>query len=96
MAGRDLPAAPTLAPDAGNLTAHLRKLEDAGYLVGTREFQDSKPCNLATGDAGRQDFAEYVANIRRALSLPAGGVAGGCVARCLNRSEAPSEGCAIG
>ena len=96
MAGWDLPATPALAPDAGNLTAHLRKLEDAGYLVGTREFQDSKPCNLATSDAGRRDFAEYVANIRRTLSLPAGGVAGGCVARCLNRSEAPSEGCAIG
>ena len=35
MAGWDLPATPALAPGAGNLTAHLRKLEDAGrYLVG--------------------------------------------------------------
>ena len=43
MAGWDLPATPALAPGAGNLTAHLRKLEDAGYLVVKREFQDSKP-----------------------------------------------------
>ena len=96
MAGWDLPAIPALAPGAGNLTAHLRKLEGAGLVVVTREFQGFQAGHLATGDAGRQDFAEYVANIRRALSLPAGGVAGGCVARCLNRSEAPSEGCAIG
>ena len=96
MAGWDLPATPALAPGAGNLTIHLRKLEDAGYLVVTREFQGPQTAHLVAGGAGRQDFAEYVANIRRALSLPAGGVAGGCVARCLNGSEAPSEGCAIG
>ena len=44
MAGWDLPAIPALAPGAGNVTTHLRKLEDAGYLVVTREFQDLKPC----------------------------------------------------
>ena len=53
MAGWDLPAIPALAPCAGNLTAHLRKLEDAGYLVGTREFQDLKPCRwLRVAPAG--------------------------------------------
>ena len=36
MAGWDLPATPALAPGAGNLTAHLRKLEDAG-LFGRQE-----------------------------------------------------------
>ena len=43
MAGWDLPAAPTLAPGAGSLTTHLRKLEGAGYLVVTNEFRDLKP-----------------------------------------------------
>ena len=43
MASWDLPATPALAPGAGTLTAHLRELEGAGYLVVTREFQDLKP-----------------------------------------------------
>ena len=30
MAGWDLPATPAIAPGAGNLTTHLRMLEDAG------------------------------------------------------------------
>ena len=30
MAGWDLPATPALAPGAGSLTVHLRKLEGAG------------------------------------------------------------------
>ena len=44
MAGWDLPATPALAPGAGSLTTHLRKLEDAGYLVVRKEFRDLKPC----------------------------------------------------
>ncbi len=43
MARWDLPAIPALAPGAGNLTGHLRKLEDAGLLVVTKVFQDLKP-----------------------------------------------------
>ena len=33
----------TLDLTGGNLTTHLRKLEDADYLVITKEFVDSKP-----------------------------------------------------
>ena len=33
----------TLRLTGGNLTTHLRKLEDADYLVITKEFLDSKP-----------------------------------------------------
>ena len=48
MARWDLPAIPALAPGAGNLTGHLRKL--AGLLVVTKVFQDLKPgrCVQAT------------------------------------------------
>ncbi len=54
MAGWDLPATPALAPGAGNLTAHLRELDGAGYLVVTKEFQDLKPRTwLQATPAGR-------------------------------------------
>ena len=33
----------SLGLTGGNMTAHLRKLEEAGYLIMTKEFQDSKP-----------------------------------------------------
>ena len=33
----------TLDLTGGNLTTHLRKLEDAEYLVITKEFVDAKP-----------------------------------------------------
>ena len=49
-----------------------------------------------SGSPDRRTFETYISNLRRMLNLPADGVAGGCVARCLNRSEAPSEGMAIG
>ena len=64
----------TLGLTGGNLTTHLRKLEDAGYLTVRKEFRDLKPRTwLQATPAGRRAFADYVANIRRALSLPAGG-----------------------
>ena len=33
----------TLGLTGGNLTIHLRKLRDAGYLTVTKEFRDEKP-----------------------------------------------------
>ena len=33
----------TLGLTGGNLTVHLRKLRDAGYLTVTKEFPDEKP-----------------------------------------------------
>ncbi len=62
----------TLGLTGGNLTTHLRKLEDAGYLTVRKEFQDLKPRTwLQATRAGRRAFADYVANLRRALNLPA-------------------------
>ncbi len=61
----------TLDLTGGNLTTHLRKLEDADYLVTTKEFLDSKPRTwVAATLAGRRAFAEYLSNLQRALDWP--------------------------
>ena len=62
----------TLGLTGGNLTTHLRRLEDAGYLTVRKEFQDLKPRTwLQATPAGRRAFEEYLSNLRRALNLPA-------------------------
>jgi DNA-binding MarR family transcriptional regulator len=44
----------------GNLSAHLSKLEDAGYIEVTKEFLDKKPHTvLHLTEAGRSAFNEY-------------------------------------
>ena len=59
----------TLDLTGGNLTTHLRKLEDADYLVITKEFLDSKPRTwVQATPTGRRAFAEYLSNLDRALS----------------------------
>ena len=59
----------TLDLTGGNLTTHLRKLEDADYLLITKEFLDSKPRTwVQATQAGRRAFAEYLSNLERALN----------------------------
>ena len=59
----------TLDLTGGNLTTHLRKLEDADYLAITKEFLDSKPRTwIQATPTGRRAFAEYLSNLDRALS----------------------------
>jgi len=44
----------------GNLSSHLSKLEDAGYVEVTKEFLDRKPHTaLALTKKGRNAFTEY-------------------------------------
>ena len=44
----------------GNLSSHLSKLEDAGYVEVTKEFLDRKPHTaLALTKKGRVAFKEY-------------------------------------
>jgi DNA-binding MarR family transcriptional regulator len=44
----------------GNLSAHLSKLEDAGYVEVTKEFLERKPHTaLALTKKGRVAFKEY-------------------------------------
>ncbi len=59
----------TLEVTGGNLTTHLRKLEEADYLAIEKEFQGSKPRTwVRATPAGRHAFAEYLSNLQRALS----------------------------
>ena len=61
----------TLGLTGGNLTTHLRKLEDAGYLVITKEFVDSKPRTwVQASEAGRIAFTDYLSNLEKALNWP--------------------------
>ena len=59
----------TLNLTGGNLTIHLRKLEDADYLVITKEFLGAKPRTWVQATAtGRRAFVDYLANLERALN----------------------------
>ena len=61
----------TLGLTGGNLTTHLRKLEDAGYLATSKEFVGSKPRTWVEATAeGRSAFAAYLTNLERALKWP--------------------------
>ena len=50
----------------GNLSAHLSKLEDAGYVEITKEFIERKPHTaLALTEKGRDAFKQYRRNIKQ-------------------------------
>ncbi|MXW88525.1 MAG: helix-turn-helix domain-containing protein [Acidimicrobiaceae bacterium] len=60
----------TLGLTGGNQTVHLRKLEAAGFLVITKEFEGSKPRTwLQATRAGRRAYTEYLSNLEQALGL---------------------------
>ena len=56
----------------GNLSAHLGKLEAAGYGVIEKEFLGKRPhTTVRLSDEGRNAFEEYRGNMKRVLdSLP--------------------------
>ena len=50
-----------LAMTDGNLTSHIRALQQAGYIVVAKSFQNRRPlttCSLTP--VGRKAFAEYI------------------------------------
>jgi DNA-binding MarR family transcriptional regulator len=50
----------------GNLSAHLSKLEDAGYIEVTKEFLDRKPHTaLALTKRGRTAFKDYRKKVKQ-------------------------------
>jgi len=50
----------------GNLSAHLSKLEDAGYVEVTKEFIERKPHTaLALTKKGRNAFKEYRKKVKQ-------------------------------
>jgi DNA-binding MarR family transcriptional regulator len=53
---------------AGNLSIHLRKLEEAGYIAVTKTFQRRTPVtHVALTPDGRAAFDNYVAAVRALL-----------------------------
>ena len=45
----------------GNLTTHIRTLQEAGYLSVTKSFQNNRPLTTcALTAAGRKAFANYI------------------------------------
>lgn len=56
----------------GNLSTHLTKLEDAGYVSIRKSFQDKKPHTMIQlTDRGRAAFREYKDDMQRVLgNLP--------------------------
>lgn len=55
----------------GNLGAHLRKLEEAGYVESEKRFEDRKPVTrYALTAAGREAFRRYVDRLGAMISGP--------------------------
>lgn len=51
----------TLSMTDGNLSMHLRTLQEAGYVALTKSFQNRKPLTTcALTAAGRAAFANYI------------------------------------
>lgn len=51
----------TLGMTDGNLSVHLRTLQEAGYIAVTKSFQNRKPlttCSLT--NSGRKAFSDYI------------------------------------
>lgn len=56
----------------GNLSVHLTKLEDDGYLRSEKSFQGKKPLSTYTiTELARGEFAEYVALLEETLRASA-------------------------
>lgn len=57
-----------LGMTAGNLSTHLRKLEDAGYLDLEKVFEGRTPATyLSLSTAGRRAFEDYTTQLRSLL-----------------------------
>jgi len=53
----------------GNLSVHLRKLEEAGYIRVRKSFQNRKPrtvCQLT--DKGREAWIDYIARLQSLIA----------------------------
>lgn len=51
----------TLSMTDGNLSVHLKTLQEAGYVAMTKSYQNHKPLTTcALTKQGREAFAEYI------------------------------------
>ena len=56
----------TLSMTDGNITTHIRTLQEAGYISVTKSFQNNRPlttCSLTA--AGRKAFTQYINFLER-------------------------------
>lgn len=54
----------------GNLSTHMSKLEEAGYIKVIKEFIDRKPVTmLRLTDKGREAFLRYRKNMRQIMGV---------------------------
>ncbi len=52
----------------GNLSVHLRKLEESGYIAVSKRFLERKPqSSYRLTDTGREAFARYVASLEKMI-----------------------------
>nr|WP_308121675.1 transcriptional regulator [Actinotalea ferrariae] len=59
---------------AGNLSTHLRRLEEAGYVTVTKGHQGRVPStHVEATRAGRRAFEDYVGRLTELLTPPTGG-----------------------
>ncbi len=60
-----------LDASAGNLSTHLRRLEDAGYVQVVKTHQGRIPSTqVGATRTGRRAFEDYVAQLRALLAPP--------------------------
>lgn len=53
----------------GNLGAQMRKLEEAGYVVARKEFQDRRPVTwYALTARGNRALTEHLSNLERLIA----------------------------
>jgi DNA-binding MarR family transcriptional regulator len=63
----------TLGMTDGNLTAHTRTLNEAGYVAITKTFQGGRPLTTyALTDAGRRAFTGYIDLLEQIVRLTKG------------------------
>ena len=61
-----------LDASAGNLSTHLRRLEDAGYVRVIKGHEGRVPStHVEATRAGRRAFEDYVADLKALLTPPA-------------------------
>ena len=57
----------------GNLTSHMRTLQEAGYVAVSKSYQDNRPlttCSLTA--AGKKAFANYIDLLEQVLQQAKG------------------------
>jgi DNA-binding MarR family transcriptional regulator len=58
----------TLSMTDGNITTHIRTLQEAGYISVTKSFQNNRPLTTcALTAAGRKSFTHYINLLERII-----------------------------